>query len=236
VTPVTRKRYQESLDALRGDVVGMGELVLDRLEKGLESLSTGDEALAREVIDGDDAVNEIYLDLEDRCIDLFALQQPVAGDLRFVAASFKIITDLERIADLATNLGRYALSGDEGLEPEVSIGDIGDVAIDLVERSLRAYESGDVDACHRIAADDDELDALCLRASESLARDLIEHEAGDLIEHEAGGDGPWTAERLLDDVSTILLAVRDLERVGDHAVNVAARTLYMVENDPALLY
>jgi len=228
VTPVTRKRYQESLDALRGDVVGMGELVLDHLKGGLESLSTGDEALAREVIDGDDAVNEIYLDLEDRCIDLFALQQPVAGDLRFVAASFKIITDLERIADLATNLGRYALSGDEGLEPEVSIGDIGDVAIDLVERSLRAYESGDVDACHRIAADDDELDALCLRASESLARDLIEHEAG--------GDGPWTAERLLDDVSTILLAVRDLERVGDHAVNVAARTLYMVENDPALLY
>ena len=228
MTSVTRERYQQSLDDLRGDVGAMGDLVVDRLGRGLQSLATGDESIAREVIEGDDVVNETYLELENRCTDLIALQQPVAGDLRFVTASFKIVTDLERIGDLATNLGRYALAGDRGLAPEVSIADIGALATDLVERSLRAYAAGDVAACRRIAADDDDLDALCLRASESLARDLIEHEAG--------GEDPWGIEGLLDDVSRVLLTVRDLERVGDHAANVAARTLHMVENDPELLY
>ena len=228
MTTVTRETYQKSLASLREDVVAMGGLVVDRLEAAVESLTAADEALARSVIDGDDAVNETYLDLEDRCTDLFALQQPVAGDLRFVAASFKIITDLERVGDLATNLARYALAGERALSADVAVAEIGRLAVGLVEDAIDAYAADDAAACREIAVRDDEVDALCQRASERVVRDLIEREAD--------GDDPWAVERLLDDVSRVLLTVRDLERVADHAVNVAARTLYAAENDPELIY
>jgi phosphate transport system protein len=222
-----REPYQEALADLRDDVLAMGELVGERLEMALDALETGDEALARTVVEGDDEVNDLYLDLEDRCIDLFALQQPVAGDLRLVAASFKILTDLERIGDLASNLAGYAMTASEGLTPEVAIDDIGRDANALLERSLEAYATEDAAACRAIAADDDDIDTLCQHASETVVRDLIELEAD---------DGLWGVEQLLDDVSRVLLIIRDLERVGDHAVNIAARTLYMAENSTDLIY
>jgi phosphate transport system protein len=225
---MTRETYQQSLDDLREDVCGMGDLVVGRLETALDGLTTRDERLAREVIENDDEVNDRYLALEDECVELFALQQPVAGDLRLVAASFKIITDLERIGDLSVNLGEYALAADRDLAPAVAIERIGRDTVEMVERSLDAYATGDAAACREIAARDDAVDALCARASESVARDLVEREAGD--------EDPWAVEALLDDVSRLLLTIRDLERVADHAVNVAARTLYMVESDPALIY
>ena len=222
-----REQYQDDLDALREDVLAMGELVVERLDEALAALRTGDEARGREVAAADAAVNERYLALESRCIDLFALQQPVAGDLRFVATSFKILTDLERIADLAANLGRYAADADGDLAPEVAVADIGSAARSLVRRSLDAYADPEAAACRAIHADDDEVDTLCARASEAVARDLIEREAA---------TDAWELERLLDDVSRLLLTVRDLERVADHAVNIAARTLYMIESDPELIY
>ena len=203
----------------------MGELVTERLGESLDAIERRDGSLARAVAEGDDEVNERYLRLEDRCVDLFALQQPVAGDLRFVTASFKIITDLERIGDLAVNLASYSRAATRTVSPTVAIDAIGEAALDLLERSLAAYETGNPDACRAVAAADDEVDALCQRASESVTRDLI-----------AGTDDEWAAERLLDDVSRVLLTIRDLERVADHAVNIAARTLYMAENDPELLY
>jgi phosphate transport system protein len=224
---MTREQYQDDLDALRDDVVAMGELVVDRLDEALRALRTGDAALGREVADGDAAINDEYLALESRCIDLFGLQQPVAGDLRFIAASFKILTDLERIGDLTQNLGRYAAGVVGDRSPEVAVADIGSAARSLVRRSLDAYADGDAEACRAIHADDDEVDALCARASESIARDLIEREAA---------SDAWELERLLDDVSKLLLTVRDLERIADHAVNIAARTLYMTESDPELIY
>ncbi|WP_123535987.1 phosphate signaling complex protein PhoU [Halosimplex salinum] len=221
-----REEYQTALGDLRADVLALGADVVDQLEAGLTALDTGDEALAREVIDADAAINDRYLALESDCVDLLALQQPVASDLRFVAASFKILTDLERVGDLATNLGEYALSAD-GESGDVDVDAIGADAVDQLETALAAYESGDPDACRAVAARDDDLDALCQRASEAVVRDLLERETG---------DDSWAAERVLDDVSRLLLTVRDLERVGDHAVNVAARTLYMLENDSELLY
>ena len=226
--PVPRNEYQAALDDLRADVVGMGELVLTRLDDALAALTDGDEAAARAVVDGDDDVNERYLALESDCLDLFALQQPVAGDLRFVAASFKVLTDIERVGDLAANLASYALDTDDDRVSDVDLGGIGAAARDLFADALDAYADGDAAACHRLAERDDEVDALCQQAGERIVRDLVEQGAG--------GDGPWDVEAVLDDVSRLLLAVRDLERVADHGVNVAARTLYDVESDPELVY
>jgi phosphate transport system protein len=221
-----RESYQAQLDDLREDVLYMSEVVLERLRMGLEALATKDERLAREVIEGDDEINRLYLDLERSCIDLFALQQPVAGDLRFIASSFKIITDLERVADLATNLGEYTERAERDVFPEVDVQGIGSFTQEMVEDAMDAYANNDIETCYAIDERDDELDELCERASEIVVRDLIETEL------DAGED----IEQLMTDVSRLLLTVRDLERVGDHAVNISARTLYMVENDDELIY
>jgi phosphate transport system protein len=224
-----RESYQDKLDDLREDVLYMSEVVLERLRLGLDALEQKDEALAQEVIEGDHEVNQMYLELEQDCIDLLALQQPVASDLRFIAASFKIITDLERIADLATNLGDYSLEAEEDVFPEVDIQTVADVTIEMVEAAMEGYANQDADTCYQISETDDEVDALCEKASEAVVRDLIEREVTDeATEAEV--------ERLMGDVSRLLLTIRDLERVGDHAVNIAARTLYMVENDADLIY
>ena len=222
-----REGYQEKLQALREDVLYMSEVVLERLRAGLDALDRKDEDLAWDVIEGDHEVNELYLELEQDCIDLLALQQPVAGDLRFIAASFKIITDLERIADLATNLGDYTLDAERSVFPDVDIQTIGTQTAEMVEDAMDAYANEDPEACYAIADRDDEIDAACERASETVARELIEREG-------VGTDEE--IERLMQDVYRLLLTIRDLERVGDHAVNIAARSLYMVENDDDLLY
>jgi len=222
-----RDDYQERLDGLRKDVVGMSDLVLKRLDTGMEALETKDEDLAWEVIDGDAEVNELYLEIEGECVDLIALQQPVAGDLRLIAASFKIITDLERIADLATNLGDYTLDARRTYFSEVDIQEVADFASSMVEDAVAAYENEDVEACYEIDERDNELDEMCEGASERIMRDLIKG-----IDVETDEE----VELLLQETSRLLLTIRDLERVGDHAVNIAARTLYMLENDDELIW
>ncbi|QCJ46203.1 MULTISPECIES: phosphate signaling complex protein PhoU [Haloprofundus] len=221
-----RNEYQSQLESLREDVLYMSEVVSERLRMGMDALEQKDEQLAEEIIEGDAEINRMYLDLEQQCIDLIALQQPVAGDLRFIAASFKIITDLERIADLATNLGGYAKSAERDVFPDVDIQRIGDLTLEMLSAAMDAYDRDDPDACYDIADRDDDLDAMCEAASEIVVRDLIEADTTD----------SGNIESRMQDVSRLLLTVRDLERVGDHTVNIAARTLYMIENDDALIY
>jgi len=226
---MARESYQEKLDTLQSDVLYMSEVVTDRLRMAMEAMAQKDDDAAWDVIDGDDEVNQLYLDLEDDCIDLLALQQPVAGDLRLIASSFKIITDLERIGDLAANLAEYTLDADRDMFPEVDIQAIGDTTVEMVEDAMLAYADEDVDACYDIAARDDDLDERCRNASEMVMRDLIETE----IDDATAGD---EVEPLMQEVSRLLLTVRDLERIGDHAVNVSARTVYMAEKDDELIY
>ncbi|WP_339105721.1 phosphate signaling complex protein PhoU [Haloterrigena salinisoli] len=223
-----RNEYQQRLERLREDVLEMSDRVCDRLERALTALETQDDTLAAAVITGDHAINERYLEIEQTCIELVALQQPVASDLRFIAASFKIITDLERIADLAVNLAEYAQRVERRRYADVDIGYIGERVVETVAAAMAAYADGDATGARDVAAEDDEIDRLCENASEFVVRDLLETE----LEAEIG----LTPDALFDEVSRLLLTIRDLERVGDHAVNIAARTLYMVENDDELIY
>ncbi|RQG93028.1 phosphate transport system regulatory protein PhoU [Natrarchaeobius halalkaliphilus] len=219
---MTRTAYRAQLEQLRTNVFEMSETVCRRLRQSLDALEANDDELADAVIAGDDEVNRRYLELESDCIELLALQQPVASDLRFIASSFKIITDLERIGDLAVNLAEYSRRAERDRYPEIDIVHIGTETVFLVEDAMRAYATDDADATRDIAARDDEIDALCERASRTVVRGLVDADAAD--------------DALLADVSRMLLTIRDLERVGDHAVNVAARTLYMVDNDDELIY
>ncbi|UIO99438.1 phosphate signaling complex protein PhoU [Halobaculum sp. CBA1158] len=221
-----RKQYQERLVELREDVLYMSEIVAERLRMGMDALDVKDDELARRVIEEDAEVNELYLELEQDCVDLLALQQPVAGDLRFIAASFKIITDLERIGDLATNLGEYALQAERDVFPDVDVQRIGEATLEMLDDAMTAYAEEDTEACYGVADADDDVDALCEDASSAVVRELLERE----------GVTEADIDDMMTDVSRLLLTIRDLERVGDHAVNIAARTLYMVENDDELIY
>ena len=222
-----RNEYQSQLADLRADVLDMSETVAERLEMALEALETGDDELAQQVIDGDDEINQQYLDLEKQCTDLIALQQPVAGDLRFIAASFKIITDLERIADLATNLGEYATDGETSIFPEIDIQELGDVTLEMLADAMAAYAEEDNQQCYAVDERDDDLDYLCEVASDTVVRELIESD-------EMGSDED--IEAFMEDVSRFLLTIRDIERIGDHSVNIAARALYMIDNNDELIY
>ena len=225
-----RTDYQRQLEELREDVLDMSDLVRGRLQQAIHALEDGDVERAEAVIEGDYEINERYLELEGVCIELIALQQPVAGDLRVIASSFKVITDVERIGDLATNLGKYTTPAGGTEHPNVDIEEIGEYALEMVDAAMGAYATDDADAAREVAAMDDHLDARCAEASSAVVRDLLE--ADPAVEAD-----DWTnAEAALGEVSRVLLILRDLERVGDHAVNIAARTLYMVENDDELIY
>ena len=222
-----RVSYQNRLETLREDVLYLSEIVLDRLRLALSALERTDASLAREVIDGDDEINEQYLELEGDCVDLIALQQPVASDLRFIAASFKILTDLERVGDLAVNLAEYSLTTSRTRLPEVDVQAIGTTVTEMLEDAMVAYADEDSELCHTLAERDELVDQQCEAASETVVRDLLTRETA---------TGAVDREGLLADISRLLLTLRDLERVGDHAVNIASRSLYMIQNDTDLLY
>ena len=220
-----RDAYQERLADLRGEVGAMADRALGQFEDAVDVLSSGDEMDAQAVIEADEALNEWYLDIESECIDLFALQQPAASDLRLVASSFKIVTDLERIGDLATNLAAYGRDADGDLFPEIEVDPIAAEAGEMVAEAMAAYARNDAERARAVAASDDTVDDFCLAASESVVRELVAMEQAEA-----------SMDATLEDVSRALLTIRDLERIGDHAVNICARTVYMVESDDELIY
>ena len=223
------RALQARLDDLAVAVIEMADLVVGRLRSALRALTEDDSERARNVRDGDDAVNERYLAIERQCIDIIALRQPVAGDLRQVAASFKILTDLERVGDIAVNLAEYALAADRELLPEVDVTGIANVAIEMLESAMRAYREGCLERrdrtdgsasegsrwqCHEVADRDTDLDALCTHAGTVIVRSLVEATDDDV-------------DDLLEGVQVLMLTVRDLERVGDHATRSRSRTVSM---------
>jgi phosphate transport system protein len=159
----------------------------------------------------------------------------VAGDLRLVTASFKIITDLERVGDLATNIAEYG-GEDGGIHPAVDFRGLGDDAGEMVADALAAYEAVDPDACREIDDRDDDLDERCRQSSKAVVRELLETDRARAAANGTGESDPDQLADTLDEISRALLAIRDLERVGDHGVNIAARTLYMIESDDELIY
>ena len=222
---MTRENYQDQLEDLRAAVDAMAETTLERYTDAVEILESGDDDGAARIIDGDEEINRWYLDIENDCIQLLARQQPVAGDLRFIASTFKIVTDLERIGDLATNLAAYGRDADGRMPRAEELTDIAGVAGEMVADAMDAYTTEDPAAARAVAGRDDDLDRRCRRASEDVVRELVRARVEDI-----------GLEPMVEDASQALLTIRDTERVGDHAVNICARTLYMIESDEELIY
>lgn len=223
-----RKSYAEQLEELRDSVLDMGGTVHERLNQALEAMAQVDEKWADEIGKGDDQIDDKYVEIERKCSDLLALQQPVASDLRLITASFKIITDIERIGDKVVNLTDYTkLVRDKRIMDEEDILELGKFASTMLEDALSCYKSQDEDRAKEIVSRDDEMDQLCENSTNKILEHLIEKESETLDTDEA--------TRLGQQVSTELLTIRDLERVADHATNIAARTIYLVTSTRELI-
>ena len=169
--------------------------------------------LAREVIEQDQRVNAYDVEIDEKCVELLALHQPQAGDLRFITTAMKIVTDLERIGDQAVNIAQRALelNREPQLKPYVDLPRMAEKAQRMVKESLDAFVSRDTAVARRVCAEDADVDAL----KEQIFRELLTFMMGD----------PQTIPRAI----RLILISRFLERVADHATNVAEMVVYMVE-------
>lgn len=218
---MVRETYQKQLRGLREGVIELSVKVYRQLEQGLEALLEGDLELADKLDQYDDAIDRQSLELEKLCVELLALQQPVAVDLRLITSSYKIATDLERVGDLAVNLGEYAR---DAQKIEIISADklkaAGDIALEMFAETMQAYEQKDEERAKAVIQRDNELDTACWGVIRGFIKQLMVTQMAE--QNEAA------AEHNASQALTVLLSMRDLERVGDHAVNIAARVVYLI--------
>ena len=207
-----RTAYHEALEAARLDVVRLGALVGDAVAAGVGSLERRDTALAARVIAGDDDVDMLRRRVEQTCIELIWKQQPVAGELRQVAAMLEIVTDLERIGDYAVEIAKNSIKlTDVAIRPaRVEIGRIAAIALEMLRETMRSYTERDAKIAEMVIERDDEVDALYARGIEAL-QDEMQADSGMV---RAG--------------TIMLFVLANLERVGDRAQNVAWHTKEML--------
>ncbi len=207
-----RTAYHEALEAARLDVVRLGALVGDAVNASVNSLEKRDTTVAARVIAGDDDVDGLRRRVEQSCIELIWRQQPVAGELRQVAAMLEIVTDLERIGDYAVEISKHSIKlSDVAIRPaRVEIGRIAAIATEMLRLVMRAYTERDAGIAEAVIARDDEVDDLYLRGIEALQEEM-------------------QADSGMVRAGTIMLFVlANLERVGDRAQNVAWHTKEML--------
>lgn len=218
---MVRESYKQQLERLTKSVQEMGAKVLEGLDLGLKAMREQDRELAESLDAWDDSVDELNLAIERECMDLLALQQPVAIDLRLITSVFKIITDLERAADLAVNVGQYGM--DIAVFVLVSRDDLtqlGEFARAMLSDAVDIFVTRDVERARELIQRDEQMDQHCWQLRRKVLAKLL-----DLARQ---AHSPREAKEFVDDVIPVLWSIRDLERVGDHAVNICERTLYMV--------
>jgi phosphate transport system protein len=207
-----RIAYHEALEQARLDVVRLGALVCDALQAATTSLERRDTALAARVIAGDDDVDTLRRRIEATCIELIWKQQPVAGELRQVAAMLETIVDLERVGDYAVAIAKNSIKlADIPLRPaRVEVGRIASIALEMVREVMRGYTENDAAVAQAVIARDDEVDTLYARGIEALQDEMMV-DAGVV---RAG--------------TIVLFVLTSLERVGDRAQNIAWHLLQML--------
>ena len=206
------RRFHEELEVLKQTLLAMGALAEDQVRRSMRALVERDDALAREVIERDRHVNAYDVEIDKKCVELLALHQPAAGDLRFITTAMKIVTDLERMGDQAVNIAQRAieLSREPQLKPYVDLPRMAERAERMVKDSLDAFVSRDTELARRVCAADAEVDAL----KEQIFRELLTFMMEDA--------------RTIPRAIRLILVSRFLERVADHATNIAEETIFLL--------
>jgi phosphate transport system protein len=209
-----QRHFHEELEALKQTLLAMGGLVEEQIRRVMSALLERDSVLAQEVIDRDRQVNAYDVEVDEKCVELLALYQPTAGDLRFITTAMKIVTDLERIGDQAVNIAQRGLelNQEPQLKPYIDLPRMADRAQRMVKESLDAFVARDTELARRVCGEDAEVDAL----KEQIFRELLTFMMEDA--------------RTIPRAIRLILISRFLERVADHATNIAEMVIYMVES------
>ena len=209
----TDRAYETQLGKLRSCLLEMGGLVEDQITQAIRSLTERDPVLAHATVERDHTVNRLDVEIDELSMKLIALHQPAARDLRLITTALKITTDLERIGDLATHIAERAieLAAEPPVKPNVDIPRMASVASSMVHRSLDAFVREDVELALEVCSSDDTID----RMHDQLFRELLSFMA----------DDPQAISRTM----RLLFVSKYLERVGDHATNIAEMVIFMVK-------
>ncbi len=206
------RHFQEDLDTLKERLLAMGGLAEERVREAVRGLMDRDNDALDGVLSGDEPINDFHMEIDDRCFKLLALHQPMAADLRVIVAAVKINTDLERVGDLAVNIGeagkRYLQH--PPVKPLIDIPRMGDLAQKMLRDALDAFVRRDMALAEAVLAADDTLDALKTQIFRELLTYMLQT--------------PQTIEPGLD----LILISRHLERIGDHATNVAEDVIFIL--------
>src|SRR5688572_27286475 len=206
------RHFQEDLDALKERLLAMGGLAEERVREAVHGVKERDAGAVDAVLSGDEPINDLHMEVDDRCFKLLALHQPMAADLRVIVAAVKINTDLERVGDLAVNIaeaGKRYLQHTP-VQPLLDSPRRGDLAQKMLRDALDAFVRRDMALADAVLAADDTLDAL----KTQIFRELLTYMLQD----------PETIEPALD----LTLISRHLERIGDHATNVAEDVIFIL--------
>jgi len=211
MTESIRKTFDEQLSDMQQEIVCMGSMVEQMVHRAIKALSERDVDLAERVIQMDDAVDDLDLSIEGRCMRMLALQQPVARDLRTIGTSMKIITDLERMGDHAVDIAKMARTmADQPLfKPLVDIPRMAAIVQKMLRESLHAFVNRDIKLVHKMVADDDAVDALYRSIYDEIA-DYMEKDPG-----------------IIRQGLILIMVARFLERIADHATNIGERVIFM---------
>lgn len=210
-----RQGFDHELDILRQDLVRMGRIVQEAIRDAVQALAQRDRVLAQQVMDGDDIIDAMQVDIEDRCIALIARQQPVAIDLRILGTGLKITTDLERIGDHAFDIAKIvlAIAGEPLIKPLVDIPRMAILAQDMLQDSLRAYLGLDVRLAEKVCLQDDEVDRLYSQVFRELLTYMLED------------------PKKINQATQLIFVARYLERIADHSTNVAEWVIYLATGE-----
>jgi len=202
-----------ALRNLRALLLKMGSRAEEAIGRAVRALTLRDARLAREVIDADAAINDLETEIDEFCIQILALYQPEARDLRFVTMAFKINRDLERIGDMAVNIAErtFSLLKEPYYKPLTDLPRMAQLAQTMVKESLDALVNGDVELARRVCRQDAQVDEL----KQQIYQELIRQSQQD--------------SRYIEGAVSLILVARHLERIADHATNIAEDVIYAVE-------
>ncbi|MFD3156486.1 phosphate signaling complex protein PhoU [Haloimpatiens sp. FM7330] len=210
-----RENFESSLEGLHNELLRMGSIVEKQICLCIEALVNQNETLAKQIIKDDDIVDNMQKSIEDRCIKLIAMQHPLAGDLRNIFTTSKIVTDLERIADHAVDIAKITLrlKNEIYIKELIDIPNMFDIVEEMLKESLDAYVEGNVDKAYIVCKKDDKVDAIYKQIFSELLVLMMKE------------------TKTINQATQFLFICKFLERIADHITNICEWTIYLVTGD-----
>jgi phosphate transport system protein len=212
---MTRNYFDKELQELHLLMLKMCTVVEESLNNSVNALKNQNITMAQSVIDGDDVIDNMESEIEDKCLKMIALQAPMAKDLRFIATAMKIITDLERIADHAVDISKITirLADEKYIKELIDIPRMGEITTKMVKESIDAYVKQDAEKAMEVAKIDDEVDALYKQIFRELLLIMMED------------------PKKINQATSFLFVSKSLERIGDYVTNICERIIYAVTSE-----